>query len=217
LAEYTIGVISDLHLGTWGSFSRVHHAAKLLAAEHVKAVIVAGDLTSTPEAELLIDDALSPIRNAYGVLGNWDYRYPPSVRRQTAIRLLMNEGVLVAPGLWIGGIDDGLLGKPDIDQAMAGAPHDSIRILIAHEPELADYVKEEHRITLQISGHSHGGQVCLPGWGPVLLPRMSRKYHTGFNRAPHCWVYTSRGIGMSHLPFRVLCPPQVTILTLTKT
>lgn len=214
LEGITIGVISDLHLGTLGSFARVHHAATMLAAAKPDLIIVAGDLTSKPEAEPLLDEALAPVQGAYGVLGNWDYSFPPKVRRQRAIRLLINEGLLVAPGLWIGGVDDGLMGKPDIDRAMSGAPDDAIRILIAHEPELADRVTAEHRIHLQISGHSHGGQIRLPGWGPILLPRMGRNYHTGLNRAPHCLVYTTRGLGMSHLPFRVLCPPEVTLLTL---
>lgn len=216
LDGFTIGVISDLHLGTIGSVGRVHYAANILADQKPDLVIVAGDLTSTPEADQLIDDALAPVHGALGVLGNWDYRYPPKIRQQTAVRLLINEGVLVAPGLWIGGVDDVLEGVPDIDQALAGAPEEAVRILIAHEPDSADLVQRGHKISLQISGHSHGGQVRLPFFGPVLLPPMGRKYHTGLHRASHCQVYTSRGLGMSHLPFRFLCPPEVALITLRR-
>lgn len=216
LDGFRLGLLSDLHLGTLGSFARVRHAAELISAENPDLVIIAGDLTSKPEAERLIDDALKPIQQAYGVLGNWDYRYPPKNRQQTAIHLLVNEGVLVKRGLWIGGIDDALEGTPDIDRAMEGAPDDAVRILIAHEPDFADSVQERHYISLQISGHSHGGQGRLPIVGPVLLPRMGRNYHTGLNRAAHCLVYTSRGLGMSHLPFRFRCAPEVTLITLKR-
>ncbi|GAX88527.1 hypothetical protein EFBL_0136 [Effusibacillus lacus] len=77
-----------MHLGTWGSFERVKKAAMMLADLSSDLVIVAGDLTSKPEAEPLIDEVLSPIGEAYGVLGNWDYRYPPTSRLQSKIKLL---------------------------------------------------------------------------------------------------------------------------------
>jgi predicted MPP superfamily phosphohydrolase len=210
----TLGVISDLHLGTLGSFNRVQYAAAWLAKLKPDVTIIAGDLTSRPVAAQLLDSALAPLNEAYAILGNWDYRYPQQPRPQSKIKLLVNEGLEVLPGLWLGGVDDWLRGKPDIEMALAGAPAGAVRILLLHEPDAADYVQQHHRVALQISGHSHGGQACIPGFGPFLFPEMGRKYHTGLHRAPHCLVYTNRGLGTSHIPFRVLCPPEITLITI---
>jgi predicted MPP superfamily phosphohydrolase len=124
--------------------------------------------------------------------------------------------VLVRPGLWLAGVDDLQRGKPDLDRALAMAPPDGVRILLSHEPDFANRVRQGHHVALQLSGHSHGGQVRLPFVGPLLLPPGGRKYHTGLNQAPACLVYTSRGVGMVRLPIRFACPPEVTILTLQK-
>jgi predicted MPP superfamily phosphohydrolase len=67
---------------------------------------------------------------------------------------------------------------------------------------------------VQLSGHSHGGQVRLPGIGPLILPALGRKYHTGLNRVGSLQVYTSRGIGVINPPVRFNCPPEVTLITL---
>ena len=71
-------------------------------------------------------------------------------------------------------------------------------------------------VDLQLSGHSHGGQVRLPGIGPIVLPEMAKKYHTGLNRVGAMQVYTNWGLGMITPPVRFLCPPKVTVLTLRK-
>lgn len=216
LRGITLGVISDLHLGAPGSYKRVRFAADWLAELKPDVIIVAGDITSVPQADQLIDSAMAPLDIVFGILGNWDYRYPPKPLRQSKIRLLINEGLEVLPGLWLAGVDDWLHGTPDIDAALAGSSATAVRILLLHEPDAADFVAPHHHVALQISGHSHGGQACIPGYGPFLFPKMGRKYHTGLNRAPNCLVYTSRGLGNSHIPFRVLCPPEISLITLNK-
>lgn len=216
LEGFAIGVLSDLHLGPLVKAGQVLQAVQRLAAERPDLVLVAGDLTSDPAAEPQLDEALAPVRGALAVAGNWDYDQAPEVRRQTAVRLLVNEGVLAAPDLWVGGVDDCKFGRPDIARAMAGAPPGALRILLAHEPDFADQVEAGHSIALQISGHSHGGQIRLPLIGPLLLPPLGRKYHTGLYLAPHTQVYTSRGLGFAHLPVRILCPPEITLLTLRR-
>jgi len=214
LDGFTIGVISDLHLGPFVPARRIRRAAGVLARARPDLTIVAGDFVSAPEAVAQLPEALAPLKRPVGVLGNWDWRVP-AMRTQTIVRLLINDGFEAAPGLWVAGVDDSRRGRPDIDAAMAKAPKSAIRILIAHEPEVADRVRPDHRVALQISGHSHGGQVRLPLIGPLLLPRLGRKYHTGLSAGPACPVYTTRGVGMVHLPVRFLCPPEVTLITLT--
>lgn len=213
LQGFTIGVLTDLHLGPLVSAEYVRAAAERLAAERPDLVVVAGDLVSEDGAVAELPRALEPVRGAYAVLGNWDYQ-APSLRSQQTVRLLVNAGVEAAPGLWLAGLDDWLFGTPRLDQAVAGAPAGAVTVLLAHEPDQADRVAASHRVALQISGHSHGGQIRVPFIGPLLLPAGGRRYISGLYQAPFCQVYTSRGLGVAHLPLRVLCPPEITLLRL---
>lgn len=223
LDGYTIGVLADLHVGELVPVQQARQAAEKLAGLKPDLVLVAGDMTgyveSAAEAQRLIDEALAPVKGACGVPGNWDYFYgrlPMGVRPQSTVRMLVNQGVLAAPGLWVGGLDEGIFGSPDVDKALAGAPEGAVRILLAHEPELADLVQPRHRVALQISGHTHGGQVRLPFLGPQLLPPLGRKYVAGLHRAPACHVYTSRGVGVTQVRVRLFCPPEITLIRLRR-
>jgi uncharacterized protein len=224
LEGYTIGVLADLHLGRLVPVERGREAARRLVALKPDLVLIAGDMTgevdSTEEAQRAIDEGLEPVKGAYGVLGNWDYyrngQMPMGVRRQSTVRLLVNQGVEVTPGLWLAGLDEGLFGRPDVAKALQGAPPGAVRILLAHEPDLADLVRPEHRIALQISGHTHGGQVRLPLLGPMMLPPLGRKYVAGLYDTPGCPVYVSRGIGMTQVGVRFLCPPEITLIRLRR-
>jgi predicted MPP superfamily phosphohydrolase len=88
-------------------------------------------------------------------------------------------------------------------------------VLLAHEPDFADYAAQ-FPIDLQLSGHSHGGQVRLPGLGALVLPSLARKYPIGLNRVGSLQVYTNVGIGVINPPVRFHCPPEVTLLTLAR-
>lgn len=217
-----IGAMSDLHLGPLVPVERVRRAAELLVGQRPDLVLVAGDFTAVEDPELaqrLIDEALEPVAGAFGVLGNWDSplcTLPRHAARQQAVRILVNEGVSPVPGLWLAGLDSGLLGRPDLDRALAGAPPGTVRIVLVHEPDLADRVRPEHQVALQISGHTHGGQVRLPFVGPLFTPGLGQKYVAGLYQAPACQVYTTRGVGVSHLPIRLFCPPEVALITLCR-
>ena len=117
--------------------------------------------------------------------------------------------------LWIAGVDDVLEGWADLSRTTAGIPANEATILLAHEPDYADLAAKAG-IDLQLSGHSHGGQVRVPGVGPLVLPNLARKYHTGLNRVGNLQVYTTRGIGVINPPVRLNCPPEVTLITLKK-
>jgi uncharacterized protein len=93
--------------------------------------------------------------------------------------------------------------------------HDnSAAILLAHEPDFADLSAESNRFDLQVSGHSHGGQIVLPLYGPPILPHLGRKYPSGLYQVGNMLQYTNRGVGMARLPVRFNCPPEITIFTL---
>jgi len=111
-----------------------------------------------------------------------------------------------------------IYGKPDIEMAVTGIPVDSYNILLVHEPDLAD-AAHPFNIQLQISGHSHGGQVKIPFVGPLITPPYSEKYYEGFyelgNDDQTLTLYVNRGLGTTRLPFRFLSKPELTMFTLT--
>lgn len=214
LQGFRIGLLTDTHLGETTPDETVRHAFALLRAEAPDLVLLGGDQLSSLAGFPLLKQLVSGL-NAYGVYGNWDKEFV-ELTELPGLRLLVNEGVMVAPGLWLAGLDDYHLGDPQMAPALAGAPADAVRLLLVHEPDWADQVRAEDRIALQLSGHSHGGQVRLPGVGPLLLPPDGRRYPMGLQSAPHTQVYTSRGVGVAHLPVRLLCPPEVSIITLQR-
>lgn len=157
----------------------------------------------------------------YATLGNHDGRRHTGMVQTTlekaGISVLVNSGVLLThqhAALYVAGVDDGILGYPDLRNALAAAPPDVPVILLAHEPDLADTFSLNNQIILQVSGHTHGGQIRLPMVGPLVLPEYGRLYHSGLYRVNQMWVYTTRGIGTNGPPFRFLCPPEITHLTL---
>jgi predicted MPP superfamily phosphohydrolase len=88
---------------------------------------------------------------------------------------------------------------------------------MAHEPDYADTVMAHprgHLVDLMLSGHSHGGQIRLPFLGPLILPPLGEKYPEGHYRFNRMQLYVNRGIGTVGLPFRLNCPPEITVITL---
>ena len=154
------------------------------------------------------------------MLGNHDHwtdaEIVHRVLAERGITVLRNASFVLERGnkrLWIAGIDDAYEGKADLPAALAEVPTGEATILLAHEPDYADYVAP-FPVDVQLSGHSHGGQVRLPGIGPLILPALARKYHTGRYRVGSLQLCTSRGIGVINPPVRFNCPPEVTLITL---
>ena len=87
-------------------------------------------------------------------------------------------------------------------------------LAVVHEPDYFPTMVELTPVQLQLSGHSHGGQVRIPALGPLRLPPWGRIYHTGLYELNGHFVYTGRGLGMVELPVRFNCPPELTEITL---
>jgi predicted MPP superfamily phosphohydrolase len=118
--------------------------------------------------------------------------------------------------VWLAGIRDVLEQRPDLAAALpAGRRPDSEPvILLAHEPDFADYALGR-QVDLVLSGHTHGGQILLPFLPPLFLPDMGTKYvHGWFRLRDGMQLYVNRGIGAVNLPFRFRCPPEITVITL---
>ena len=163
---------------------------------------------------------LRPRLGTFAVLGNHDYFTDPDlvaeILRGRGFHVLRNQSFPIevdSTRLWIAGVNDVVAGADDLDLALRDVPYSEAVVLLAHEPDFADRVPP-HSVDLQLSGHSHGGQIVLPITGPPYLPPLARKYPWGLRRVGSLTLYTNRGIGTIILPVRFNCPPEVTLFTL---
>lgn len=163
---------------------------------------------------------LRPQFEILAVLGNHDVSTDPAhvtdVLQSTGISVLTNRSVSIereGKRLWFAGVDDVLGGRPNLNRALSGIPPAEPVVLLAHEPDWADYVSN-HPVDLQLSGHSHGGQVRFPLIGAPYLPEYGRKYPSGLRQIGALVLYTNIGIGTVGAPIRLNCPPEVTLITL---
>lgn len=229
LDGFTIAHLSDLHRGPFISEEQVREAARLAMAYAPDMVVLTGDHVSLKAkyAKSAVA-ALSPLKAEYGVyavLGNHEYwtdevERVTQIQRDAGIEVLINEAAAIAVGgtpWWLCGVDDIWEGKPDLEETLADVPDEMFKILLCHEPDYADEAAK-HGIPLQLSGHSHGGQVRLPGKGPLLLPVYAWKYPYGLQRvgSSGTQVYTTSGVGVTFPPIRINCRPEVAIIRLTK-
>jgi predicted MPP superfamily phosphohydrolase len=155
---------------------------------------------------------LAPI---YGVLGNHDsIRMVPALE-EMGIRMLLNEAETLERGdqrIHLVGIDDAHYYRVDnIEKAVSQLPGDEFSILLSHTPEI--YRQAAHAdFDLLLSGHTHGGQICLPGAIPITLDSvLPRRMGSGLWKYHDMVGYTSVGVGSSIVPVRLNCPPEITL------
>jgi len=225
LEGFKIVLMSDFHLYPFTQIDLVRKAVALANGLRPDLVALTGDYV-LERAEAIFDliPVLAQIEAKYGlfaVLGNHDYWTNAGIVRlgleEAGIHILSNTGVALGVGkgrLHVAGLDDGWSGQPDLQSALSDLPGDVPAILLMHEPDFADDLSQDGRVFLQLSGHSHGGQVRLPGIGALLLPRYGQRYDQGLYRVRDMWVYTTRGIGVVGPPVRFRCRPEVTEITL---
>jgi uncharacterized protein len=156
----------------------------------------------------------------FAVLGNHDHAPRPEVvsepLKAQGIHVLSNTSAPIYKNnsrIWLAGLEDALEGEPDIRAALRNVPPTEPTILLAHEPDFVDEILG-YPVDLQLSGHSHGGQVRIPGIGAPVLPTMGEKYPMGFYRVGPLQLYTNRGLGMISPKIRFNCAPELTLLTL---
>ncbi len=154
------------------------------------------------------------------ILGNHDHWNGPEIVAHAldrhGLNVLRNQSLPLERGgqrIWIVGLDDVIAHANDLDKALEGIPSAETKIVAVHEPDFADEAAK-YPVDLQLSGHSHGGQVRIPFLGAPILPHLGRKYPVGLNRVRDLQVYTNRGIGVISPPVRLNCPPEVTLITL---
>lgn len=229
---FKIALISDFHFGPYTGAREIGAAVRKVNELQADVVALLGDFVSEPlsgnrraganKAEPCAQ-VLGDLRSRFGsfaVLGNHDYSTDPervaSALEAKGIRVLRNGSqVFEQDGgrLWFLGLNDASVSAARLDQALKGVPTSDPKILLVHEPDFADRASHSD-IDVQFSGHSHGGQIRIPGVRPLWLPPLARKYYKGYYRVGRMQLYTNEGIGTIGLPFRFCCPPEVTLVTL---
>lgn len=223
--------ISDIHMGGWMNIERLTHVLDIVMELSPNLVAITGDfvlsrdLVQTSELEMgELESALRSLTTHFptlAVLGNHDYwldvRAVMAMLERSGVQTLVNSTQKVQNGdevIYISGVDDVREGEARIKQVLAKLPAEGCAILMAHEPDFADESAATGRFDLQISGHSHGGQVNLPFIGPPVLPFEARKYPSGLYKVGQMYQYTNRGVGMTPPYIRLNCRPEITVFTL---
>ncbi len=235
-AGYRLVQISDLHVGDWTTLEHLRSVVATVNALNADLVAVTGDFITHIDwvDRAGLADVLRGLQAKDGVvavLGNHDHWSDAdgvrAIVRAAGLDELENRSRTLRRGsgmLHIAGVDDVWVDRSDLQEALAGIPSQGAVVLLAHEPDFADTVAQSARVDLQLSGHSHGGQVVVPFLGPIQLPFLGRKYHTGLYRVqgaaggspqgPALQLYTNRGIGMLSPHVRVGCRPEISVFEL---
>jgi len=217
----TVAQLSDIHHSQIVPLAVIEEAVELTNSQRADVVFLTGDfVTSDVRHAAACARALAQLSaplGVYAILGNHDYWTDPievaAQLRQNGIVVLLNEARRLAEGLWVAGVDDAWSGQPDLPRAMAAIPAHEFTILLAHEPDFADQA-QGRGIALQLSGHSHGGQVRVPFTSRPVLPFLSWKYYARLQQVGDLMVYTNRGLGTMQPPFIFTCRPGVALLQL---
>lgn len=222
---------SDTHLGFHYNLDEFEKLVQKINKQQPDLVVFTGDLIDAPnryEVHNLSRCAslLKQIHAPYGkywIYGNHDHGgYGTDIIREVmqggGFRLLQNQAITIekeSNRIVLAGLDDVMLGRPDLERTFRHVNHDLFSILLCHEPDFADRSKD-YPVDVQLSGHSHGGQIQLPFFGYIVTPPFGEKYVEGkfeIGEKP-LQLFVTRGIGTTRLPYRFLCKPEIHLYTL---
>ncbi|HZR66494.1 MAG TPA: metallophosphoesterase [Terriglobales bacterium] len=233
---FTIAQISDFHYEEQFSAVPIRKAVDLINNLKPDLIALTGDFITVPMFEYGLHTYRESIKSAgpcaellsrlhapmgkFAVLGNHDaYANPELVTdalHTHGIPVLKNLSLPIQRGsdrFWLAGVDDVMEAQPDLGAAIKQIPAGETIVLLAHEPDFADEAALTS-VDLQLSGHSHGGQIWIPGIGAPWLPPLARNYPRGLYKIQNLTLYTNMGIGTIRAPIRINCVPEVTLITL---
>lgn len=231
---FTILQLSDTHIAHWWTIER--RMEEIVRGLDADLLVMTGDIAVSEKGARLVKEFLHrvrPGRETFAVYGNTEHKGEFGRRRREdlnweGLRALTNEHTVIERGgdkLVLAGVDDPFERFDDLGRALEGAPRDAFKALLAHAPSVAGDAADAG-VDLLLSGHTHGGQIRFPLIGAVYPHlRKHRRLVMGLfegerlNRAikhdaGEMKVYVSRGIGISNLPMRFLCPPEIVHITL---
>jgi uncharacterized protein len=222
---------SDTHLGFQYEADQLEKLVSKINGMQPDMIFFTGDLLDDPRTYSNPDTIITMLKKLtaplgkFAVYGNHDHGGYGSdlykeIIEKSGFKLLLNSSeeitLLGGSSIAVAGIDDAMLGKPDISAAIKKIPKNTFTILLSHAPDKADEASL-YPIDLQLSGHSHGGQIQLPFYGPWVTPPYAEKYVEGFYRlgsSETMSLYVNRGLGTTRMPFRFLSQPELTLFTL---
>ncbi len=225
--------ISDLHFRPYTGEREIAATVRAVNNAQPDVVVITGDfVTSTwifhlgrrsadgiEDCAQILEGLHAPL-GVYAILGNHDWGTDPDriaeALRGAGITVLRNEAIPIERGksrLWIAGTDCAFVKQADMERTLSPIRDNDAVLLLAHEPDFADYAAR-YPVDLQLSGHSHGGQIVPPLVGPPHLPRLGKKYVRGKYKVGNMNLYTNRGVGVVGIPLRYQAAPEVTLLRL---
>lgn len=230
---FRIVQLSDIHLDEFTEPVFLEHVIHRINNLSPDLVLVTGDFVTHGSLTFMTSrhaahrcaELLATLKapQTYTVLGNHDVSVSAPLvidaLRSAGVPVLVNQYVPIERSgsrIWLCGTDDAGTSHPDLDLTIPQKPDGPV-ILMVHEPDYADTVVQHPRgrlVDLMLSGHSHGGQVRVPFYGPLILPPMGQKYVMGHFQFGQMQLYVNRGIGSVGLPFRFNCMPEITVHTL---
>ncbi|MBD1224393.1 metallophosphoesterase [Virgibacillus halodenitrificans] len=227
--KFKIIQFSDTHLGFHYTLKQLEELVNKINQENPDLIVFTGDLIDEPDKYIpnsrliRLLGSLEAKFGKYWVYGNHDHGgygtdMLKEIMNQADFKLLKNSHTIIKNNkeeIVLAGVDDIMLGKPDLNKTLANTNSSLFTILLAHEPDYAD-VTVNHPVDVQLSGHSHGGQVRFPFIGHLYTPAYAEKYVQGEYKINNgrLLLYVNRGIGTTRLPYRFLCRPEVSIYTL---
>lgn len=214
---------SDFHIKPYGQ-KRLEKVVETINAQNPDIVVSAGDFVCghTEKSTMhpkLITKGLSKVKSKYGfytTLGNhdgwYDSFYIEELLEKQNIKVLNNKNVKLQINnkeIYIAGVEDMMTGFPNIEEALKGTK--SPTILLIHTPDIFPNVP--NKISLTLAGHTHGGQVRIPIIGPIFTAsNYGNKYAIGMIKENDKKLITTKGIGVSILPFRFNCTPEIVVI-----
>lgn len=222
--------ITDTQLGEFYNLEDLEKVVKKINSLNPDIVVFTGDLidNASKYKDLnKVSDVLAQIKckvGKYAIYGNHDYgggavRYYSDIMNKAGFTVLKNDSVSIdfkGKKINIFGGDDALMGNHNAEKTMEKVNKDETNILLLHEPDLIDKYKN-YPIDLALAGHSHGGQVYIPFYGPIKKNELAKKYSKGMyqiNNSFKTSLYVSSGLGNTKVPFRLFNIPEIVIFNI---
>jgi predicted MPP superfamily phosphohydrolase len=232
LNGFTVALLSDFHYDPDFSIHPLRATVPLVNGLRPDLIALTGDFVSVPligddpKAALAAQPCAQILREMtaphglWAVMGNHDFNTDQEqvtrALRAEGIKVLRNQSEAIereGARFWLAGVNDVLSRTADLTETLSVVPASEAVVLLAHEPDFADEASR-FAIDLQLSGHSHGGQVRIPLLPPLYLPPLAKKYVLGTYQVGPLPLYTNAGIGTIGVPVRLNCPPEITLITL---
>lgn len=222
---------TDTHLGEFFSLEQLEKVVEKINSENPDIVVFTGDLMDNASKYQKVYDIASVLEDInaeigkYAVYGNRDYgggavREYENIMEEAGFKVLVNSSddiIFNNKNIKILGADDALMGSYDYKSTTKNIKNEDVNILITHEPDLIDDFFD-YPIDLALTGHSHGGQVYIPLYGPAKKTALAEKYTKGIYNMENereTQLYVNSGIGNTKLPFRLFNIPQIAVFNIS--